>query len=261
MKLPSKTMCGFLALTGLACLPCAPSAAGGIGYTVQRWDSGPGADGRMYALITVDEPWSWREARTIAQQVGGDLAPTPDLLTLDFVVSLAQSPGAFDCAGPWVGGYRFGGQPWAWTSAVPFSAVAWAPDRPIQAAPLDAAICLGGTDGPDGTLIDSLPGPDAGATTTSAIVVWDSFNDCDNNGVPDLLQIANDPSLDKDGDGMIGKCAPPLNADLNGDGLVNGADLGILLAAWGTNNTAADLNGDGFVGGADLGLLLSEWTG
>ena len=50
-------------------------------------------------------------------------------------------------------------------------------------------------------------------------------------------------------------------ADLNNDGLVNGADLGILLGAWGTSNPVADLNCDGAVGGGDLGLVLGAWTG
>lgn len=48
--------------------------------------------------------------------------------------------------------------------------------------------------------------------------------------------------------------------DLNGDGVVDGADLGILLAAWGSADPAADLNGDGVVDGADLGALLAAWT-
>ncbi len=47
--------------------------------------------------------------------------------------------------------------------------------------------------------------------------------------------------------------------DLNGDGLVNGADLAIMLSAWGTANPTADLNGDGVVGGADLAALLGAW--
>jgi hypothetical protein len=46
--------------------------------------------------------------------------------------------------------------------------------------------------------------------------------------------------------------------DLNGDGVVNGADLGILLAAWGGRGPA-DLNGDGTVNGADLGIQLANW--
>jgi hypothetical protein len=32
------------------------------------------------------------------------------------------------------------------------------------------------------------------------------------------------------------KPIPPLAADLNGDGWVNGLDLGLLLGAWGTNS-------------------------
>ncbi|MCA9284867.1 MAG: hypothetical protein KDA22_06625 [Phycisphaerales bacterium] len=48
--------------------------------------------------------------------------------------------------------------------------------------------------------------------------------------------------------------------DLNGDGIVDGADLGLLLAAWGTDDAAADLDGSGTVDGADLGLMLGLWT-
>ncbi len=60
-------------------------------------------------------------------------------------------------------------------------------------------------------------------------------------------------------DGTIG--LPQPSADLNGDGVVDGADLGILLSAWGRCvGCTADLNGDGVVDGADLGVLLSAWT-
>jgi agmatine deiminase len=53
---------------------------------------------------------------------------------------------------------------------------------------------------------------------------------------------------------------PACPADLTGDGFVGGADLGVLLAAWGPcPGCPEDLNGDGFVGGADLGILLSAW--
>jgi hypothetical protein len=49
-------------------------------------------------------------------------------------------------------------------------------------------------------------------------------------------------------------------ADFNGDGVVNGADLGLLLAAWGPcTGCSEDLNGDGQVNGADLGLMLADW--
>ncbi len=49
--------------------------------------------------------------------------------------------------------------------------------------------------------------------------------------------------------------------DLTADGIVNGADLGVMLSAWGncTGGCAADLNRDGVVNGADLGVMLSTW--
>ena len=48
--------------------------------------------------------------------------------------------------------------------------------------------------------------------------------------------------------------------DLDGDLFVGGADLTILLAAWGTENPVADLDGDGIVFGADLTILLGNWA-
>ncbi len=52
-----------------------------------------------------------------------------------------------------------------------------------------------------------------------------------------------------------------VEGDLNGDGIVNGADMGLLLSSWGAcAGCPADLNGDGVVNGADMGLLLANWT-
>jgi hypothetical protein len=50
-------------------------------------------------------------------------------------------------------------------------------------------------------------------------------------------------------------------ADLNDDGVVQGADLGLMLAAWGSvqAGVAADINRDGAVDGNDLGLMLAGW--
>ena len=50
----------------------------------------------------------------------------------------------------------------------------------------------------------------------------------------------------------------PSRFDLNGDWLVGGPDLGMVLAQWGGPGTA-DFNGDGIVGGPDLGMLLAAW--
>jgi hypothetical protein len=48
--------------------------------------------------------------------------------------------------------------------------------------------------------------------------------------------------------------------DLDGNGRIDGADLGILLGDWGAcDGCASDLDGDGAVSGSDLGLLLGAW--
>lgn len=46
-------------------------------------------------------------------------------------------------------------------------------------------------------------------------------------------------------------------ADFDQSGLVDGADLGQLLASWG--QPTADLNDSGSTDGADLGILLAQW--
>jgi hypothetical protein len=51
-----------------------------------------------------------------------------------------------------------------------------------------------------------------------------------------------------------------LPGDLNADGVVSGADVGLLLAAWGALDSDADLDGDGVVAGGDIGLILAYWS-
>ncbi len=52
----------------------------------------------------------------------------------------------------------------------------------------------------------------------------------------------------------------PCKADLNGDGVVEAADLAILLGDWGPNEgSLADFNADGIVAADDLAELLGAW--
>jgi hypothetical protein len=50
-------------------------------------------------------------------------------------------------------------------------------------------------------------------------------------------------------------------ADLNRDGWVDGADMGLLYSDWGLDVVRSDLNRDGIVDGHDLGVLLVQWDG
>jgi hypothetical protein len=55
--------------------------------------------------------------------------------------------------------------------------------------------------------------------------------------------------------GPAGRCVSACSGDLNGDGLVNTLDLGVIKRYWGTGNSTADLDGDGIVNALDLSLF------
>jgi hypothetical protein len=102
----------------------------------------------------------------------------------------------------------------------------------------DAAVAQGGV----GVL-------DATNSTTCSLAATDV---CDNLPRPNVVGRYED---------LGGNAICDCTGDLTLDGTVNGADLGILLAAWGpcTGSCASDLNRDGVVNGADLGAMLSQW--
>lgn len=63
--------------------------------------------------------------------------------------------------------------------------------------------------------------------------------------------------IDCDGDGLPDECVCP--GDLNGDGVIGGADLADLLSQWSLSSVPGDLDGDGTVAGGDLAILLANW--
>jgi len=89
---------------------------------------------------------------------------------------------------------------------------------------------------------------------------WIRGIDCNGNGVDDPDDIANGTSQDENGNGIPDECEV-IAGDLNEDGCVDQADLGIMLGDWGCagGNCAGDADGDGDTDQADLGILLSNW--
>ena len=104
------------------------------------------------------------------------------------------------------------------------------------------------------------PGVDAGSSSLipAGITV-------DHDGLPRRVDIASTadtgvgaPVVDM---GAFETQVPPppaCPADVNADGTVDGADLGLLVGNWGGSG-AGDIDASGTVDGADLGLLLSAW--
>lgn len=84
--------------------------------------------------------------------------------------------------------------------------------------------------------------------------------DCNSNGQADWQEIAASTFLDINNDGVLDACQ--CLADLDGDGIVAGGDLGVLLSNWGASaptTSMGDLNGNGSINGGDLGVMLAVW--
>lgn len=96
-----------------------------------------------------------------------------------------------------------------------------------------------------------------------------ALRDCNANGLGDEAEIAGGLSQDANANGVPDRCectiAPGLPScclgNLNSDLVVDGTDLGALLASWGPcpGSCPADLNSDSVVDGADLGIMLNAW--
>ena len=99
-------------------------------------------------------------------------------------------------------------------------------------------------------------------------VVFGFGPDCDRNTIADPLDVVRG-ALDSNSNRVPDECecdSLPWSAaccigNVNGDAVVDGADLGFLLNAWGacSPTCAEDLDRDGVVGGNDLGTLLAAW--
>jgi chitinase len=87
----------------------------------------------------------------------------------------------------------------------------------------------------------------------------ENVNDATLNGVPITVLYSSDGDQGDDSGGDSGGGDSP-QPDLSGDGKVDGSDLTILLAAWGSGDSSVDLDGDGSVGGGDLTILLAAWN-
>lgn len=79
--------------------------------------------------------------------------------------------------------------------------------------------------------------------------------DTDGDGVPDNLDnctlVPNPTQCDGDSDGYGNHC----DSDFNNDLIVNGLDIGLFKAGFGTADPVTDLNCDGITNGLDVGLL------
>src|SRR6185369_15683816 len=91
--------------------------------------------------------------------------------------------------------------------------------------------------------------------------------DCNNNGIDDVLDIANDELLDANNNGVLDSCEVVSTGDLNCDNLVNVLDINPFILAVldpamfdllhpECSSTRADTNLDGQINGRDVAAFV-----
>jgi hypothetical protein len=242
-----------------------------------QWRVQDGGNGHWYQALSTPTGISWEAARDEAFGLGGCLAclETPGEESFCFAKFARESvpdvwtfQGGLFIFGPWIGGYQLAGSAepslgWHWLSGVSFD-----PTR----FPSCCNDACGGSLNEDRlhlyysasgqTSWNDLPSVvTCGNQVRGFIIEWSA--DCNSDGIIDYGQILDGTLTDVNADGIPDVCqAPCVPADLNNDRSVDGADLGVLLSAWGPAGpepTRADINGNGIVDGADLGVLLANW--
>lgn len=128
------------------------------------------------------------------------------------------------------------------------------------AVPTDAALPVDPSMGPDdllgmawGELLATYGGAAGGTNVDLASVGLTSVRFI-------RIRVPTDAAYVPEIDAVVAVRPAAPAGDLDGNGRIDGADLGILLGDWGScRGCASDLDGDGAVSGSDLGLLLGAW--
>jgi hypothetical protein len=266
-------------VTAAAVVGIAATVAGAQSAAVQ-WKVEDGGNGHWYKLI-VSGPISWNQASLECESLHGHLATINDPEEDNVVANVALQSHGWNFQhyyGPWLGGYQEtsakdyieprGG--WKWVTGEPWQWAAW--EQSGYSEPNNCNCNCGDenflqyktfSNVPDriwndvnGSGLTNCPQP------VSFIIEWDA--DCNNDSIVDYGQILTGQLADSNTNGVPDICEQPQcrDADITNNQIIDGADLGAMLAFWGPVNPVlpqADINRDGEVNGADLSLLLSFW--
>jgi hypothetical protein len=220
-----------------------------VGNYPMQWRIEEGGNGHWYQRVGQDVPGQsicWQDARDQCRTVGGELVSLNNQEEEVFLLGLCP---AFT---GWIG-YQ-GTNYWSSGELVVFTH--WGPSQPSGDGPYATASC------PDGWWNDIGGSSGCWNGLASYTIEWSA--DCNNDNIVDYGQILTGQLADSNTNGIPDICEQPLcrDADITNNQIIDGADLGAMLAFWGPVNPVlpqADINRDGEVNGADLGILLSFW--
>jgi hypothetical protein len=233
-----------------------------VGSYPLQWRTSEGGNGHWYRRVARNGR-DWFGCRQAARSIGGDLASITSMqeqIAIETLVPMRVPGGSSEVV--FFGGSQSVSRPpkagWAWSDGSPWDFTNWEPGQPDGGEGFLALYRYANATGAIewGDWSSSDPQIEYFALEWSA--------DCNNDGIVDYGQIIQGQLSDANTNGTPDICEGPTchDIDLNLNGIVDGGDLGVLLAFWGTVSPAfprADINGDGLVNGADLGTLLSFW--
>ncbi len=185
------------------------------------------------SYVVSDSPMSWQDAREWSESVGGHLVCIGSEQEDSLVRSLVGPDRQY-----WLGFSDAASEGnWTWVTGEPVLFTGWQQGEPNNAPSASdgsgedfaMAYSSGGSGWWD------YPSPLYGINTTFPVLAY-----------------------------AVAEFPPPAQPDRNGDGLVNGQDLAIILGFWGQCSSVTclgDANFDGLVDGEDLGIVLGAWTG
>ena len=228
-------------------------------YPVQ-WKVSEGGNGHWYRFAPSGvSPPMFDAQDELCRSQGGYMATITSSLEWDFFKSTAPTGGGY-----WIGLRSNACSDWNWADGESLGFAAWGgvscgagpyPNncnaRNLRAAAGDRFDCgWNWDDYPQGLM-----------SFTAYCIEWSA--DCNGDGIVDYGQILQGQLVDGDQNGVPDVCeVDPCPADITGNGLVNGADLGLMLAAWGSDGSeqpGADINADGIVNGADLATVIGAF--
>ena len=220
-----------------------------VGNYPMQWRIEEGGNGHWYQRVGQDVPGQsvcWQDASDQCRTVGGELVSLNNQEEEVFLLELCP---AFT---GWIGyqGTNY------WSSGELVSFTHWGPSQPSGDGPYATASC------PDGWWNDIGGSGGCWNGLASYTIEWSA--DCNNDSIVDYGQILTGQLADSNTNGIPDTCEQPQcqDADITNNQIIDGADLGAMLAFWGPVNPVlpqADINHDGEVNGADLSLLLSFW--
>jgi hypothetical protein len=237
-----------------------------VGNYPFQWRVADGGNGHWYQITQrTYGTYDWSETRATCLSAGGDLASFESSSEWLFTRTRCRElpPNPVNSGQLLAGGRRAAGSSsqWTWLTGQAFSYFAWNAGTPNDGDGADMVLCVGAGIGSASTF-DGWDDWFTVGLSSGFITEWST--DCNNDSIVDYGQILTGQLADSNTNGVPDICEQPQcrDADITNNQIIDGADLGAMLAFWGPVNPIlpqADINRDGEVNGADLSLLLSFW--